>query len=98
MPVHCLKLGIGQLNGPFAFVTLLYQLNSTDVHVSIWRDVYALPAHVIPEHRDHVIQVDPWEKAADCERALRVTFDPLNRKPAQGYPGFWFHWSMQGRS
>ena len=25
-------------------------------------------------------QVDPWEKAADCERALRITVDPVHRE------------------
>jgi hypothetical protein len=25
-------------------------------------------------------QVDPWEKAADCERALRITIDPIHRE------------------
>ena len=25
-------------------------------------------------------QVDPWEKAADCERAIRITLDPLHRE------------------
>jgi hypothetical protein len=56
----------------------------------IWRDVYALPAQVIPEHRDNVLQVDPWEKAADCERALRVTFDPLNRNRLKDIRDFGF--------
>jgi hypothetical protein len=25
-------------------------------------------------------QIDPWEKAADCERALRITVDPIRRE------------------
>jgi hypothetical protein len=25
-------------------------------------------------------QVDPWVKAADCERAMRITLDPLHRE------------------
>jgi hypothetical protein len=24
-------------------------------------------------------QVDPWTKAADCERAIRIRLDPLHR-------------------
>jgi hypothetical protein len=26
-----------------------------------------------------MLRVDPWEKAADCERALRLTLDPVHR-------------------
>jgi hypothetical protein len=29
---------------------------------------------------DAMFQVDPWEKAADCERALRLTIDPVHRE------------------
>jgi hypothetical protein len=28
---------------------------------------------------DNMMQVNPWEKAADCERALRLTIDPVHR-------------------
>src|ERR1700680_3512844 len=26
-----------------------------------------------------MLRVDPWEKAADCERALRLTLDPVHQ-------------------
>jgi len=26
-----------------------------------------------------MLQADPWEKAADCERALRLSLDPVHR-------------------
>ena len=38
---------------------------------------------------DTMIQVDPWEKAADCERALRLTLDPVRRDKLQGIREFW---------
>ena len=36
-----------------------------------------------------MIQVDPWEKAADCERALRLTLDPVRRDKLQDIREFW---------
>ena len=36
-----------------------------------------------------MFQVDPWEKAADCERALRLTFDPLHRENLSSIREFW---------
>jgi hypothetical protein len=34
-------------------------------------------------------QVDPWEKAADCERALRITIDPIRREALSNIREFW---------
>ena len=34
-------------------------------------------------------QVDPWEKAADCERALRITVDPIRRETLSNIREFW---------
>jgi hypothetical protein len=34
-------------------------------------------------------QVDPWEKAADCERALRITVDPIRREVLSNIREFW---------
>jgi hypothetical protein len=34
-------------------------------------------------------QVDPWEKAADCERALRITVDPVHRETLSNIREFW---------
>jgi hypothetical protein len=34
-------------------------------------------------------QVDPWEKAADCERALRITIDPIRREMLSNIREFW---------
>jgi hypothetical protein len=36
-----------------------------------------------------VSQVDPWEKAADCERALRITVDPIRRDILSNIREFW---------
>jgi hypothetical protein len=36
-----------------------------------------------------MIQVDPWEKAADCERALRLTLDPVHRDKLKDIREFW---------
>ena len=36
---------------------------------------------------DAMFQVDPWEKAADCERALRLTIDPVHPGKFSQYPG-----------
>jgi hypothetical protein len=36
-----------------------------------------------------MIQVDPWEKAADCERALRLTIDPVHRDKLKDIREFW---------
>jgi hypothetical protein len=34
-------------------------------------------------------QVDPREKAADCERAFRVTVDPIRREILSNIREFW---------
>jgi len=34
-------------------------------------------------------QVDPWEKAADCERAIRVSLDPVHREALCNIREFW---------
>src|SRR5262245_14974146 len=34
-------------------------------------------------------QIDPWEKAADCERALRITVDPIRREILSNIREFW---------
>ena len=36
-----------------------------------------------------MIQVDPWEKAADCERALKSTVDPAHRHKLKDIREFW---------
>jgi hypothetical protein len=36
-----------------------------------------------------MFQVDPWEKAADCERALRLTIDPVHRENLANIREFW---------
>jgi hypothetical protein len=33
--------------------------------------------------------MDPWEKAADCERALRLTIDPVRREDLTNIREFW---------
>src|SRR5215471_21228732 len=34
-------------------------------------------------------QLDPLEKAADCERAIRLTFDPVHREMLSNIREFW---------
>jgi hypothetical protein len=34
-------------------------------------------------------QLDPWEKAAYCERALRITVDPIRREILSNIREFW---------
>jgi hypothetical protein len=34
-------------------------------------------------------QVDPWEKAADCERAIRLSLDPIHREALSNIREFW---------
>jgi hypothetical protein len=36
-----------------------------------------------------MFQVDPWEKAADCERALRLAIDPVHRERLVNIREFW---------
>jgi hypothetical protein len=36
-----------------------------------------------------MVQVDPWEKAADCERALRLIIDPVHRENLTTIREFW---------
>ena len=36
-----------------------------------------------------MMQVDPWEKAADCERAMRIIFDPVHRENLANIRAFW---------
>jgi hypothetical protein len=36
-----------------------------------------------------MFQVDPWEKAADCDRALRISLDPVHREILANIREFW---------
>jgi hypothetical protein len=42
-------------------------------------------------------QVDPWEKAADCERAIRITLDPLHREKLTNIREFWIGLAHKSR-
>lgn len=42
-------------------------------------------------------QVDPWEKAADCERALRITVDPVHRETLSNIREFWIALAYESR-
>jgi len=42
-------------------------------------------------------QVDPWEKAADCERALRIPVDPLRRETLSNIREFWIVLAQESR-
>ena len=42
-------------------------------------------------------QVDPWEKAADCERAIRITLDPLYRETLTNIREFWIALAHKSR-
>jgi len=36
-----------------------------------------------------MFHVDPWEKAADCDRALRISLDPVHREILANIREFW---------
>jgi hypothetical protein len=38
---------------------------------------------------DAMFPVDPWEKAADCERALTLIIDPVHREDLTYIREFW---------
>jgi hypothetical protein len=42
-------------------------------------------------------QVDPWEKAADCERAIRLSLDPLHREALNNIREFWIALAQNSR-
>ena len=42
-------------------------------------------------------QVDPWERAADCERALRITVDPVHREALSNIREFWIALAQESR-
>jgi len=42
-------------------------------------------------------QVDPWEKAADCEREIRITLDPLHRETLTNIREFWIALAHKSR-
>ena len=42
-------------------------------------------------------RVDPWEKAADCERAIRITLDPLQRETLSNIREFWIALAHESR-
>jgi hypothetical protein len=45
-----------------------------------------------------MMQVDPWEKAADCERALRLVIDPVYRENLTNIREFWISLAHKRRS
>ena len=47
--------------------------------------------------RQPLAQVDPWEKAADCERAIRITLDPLHRETLTNIREFWIALAHKSR-
>jgi hypothetical protein len=52
---------------------------------------------VSPEQEVSMSQVDPWEKAADCERALRITVDPVYRETLSNIREFWIALAHESR-
>jgi hypothetical protein len=38
---------------------------------------------------DAMSQVDPWKKAADCERELRLVIEPVHRERIRNIREFW---------
>jgi len=52
---------------------------------------------VSPEREVSMSQVDPWEKAADCERALRITVDPVQRETLSNIREFWIALAHESR-
>jgi hypothetical protein len=44
-----------------------------------------------------MVQVNPWEKAAECERALRLTLDPLHRENLTNIRSFWISLANERR-
>jgi len=42
-------------------------------------------------------QVDPLEMAADCERAMRLTLDPLHREMLTNIREFWIALAQESR-
>ena len=42
-------------------------------------------------------QVDPWEKAADCERALRISVDPIRCETLSNIREFWIALAQESR-
>jgi hypothetical protein len=40
---------------------------------------------------------DPLEKAADCERAIRLTFDPIQREMLNNIREFWIALAQESR-
>src|SRR5262249_4768170 len=42
-------------------------------------------------------QVEPWEKAAECERALRITVDPIHREALSNIREFWIALAQERR-
>src|SRR5256886_17615821 len=42
-------------------------------------------------------QIDPWEKAAECERALRITVDPIRRETLCNIREFWIGLAQESR-
>jgi len=41
-------------------------------------------------------QLDPLEKAADCERAIRLTLDPVRRETLNNIREFWIALAQKG--
>jgi hypothetical protein len=42
-----------------------------------------------------MFQLDPWEKAADCDRALRLTIDPVRREQLVNIQKSWISLANQ---
>jgi hypothetical protein len=43
-----------------------------------------------------MLQIDPWVKAAECERVIRVVADPERRSVLMSLQGFWVALGNEG--
>jgi hypothetical protein len=50
-----------------------------------------------PRRRPPCLKWTPWEKAADCERALRITVDPVHREGLSNIREFWIALAQESR-
>jgi hypothetical protein len=76
--------------GPFVTSLIDQQYAASVIYIKITHALNGVGAVTRGRGGDwRIFQVDPWEKAADCERALRLTIDPVHRENLTNIREFW---------
>src|SRR5262249_28303038 len=86
---------VGARSGQMLWIAVM--ISTTLDRALAGRDWISTLSQTTSPLEDAMFQVDPWEKAAECERARRLTLDPLHRENLTNIREFWISLARQRR-